>query len=170
MQVEPMRDAVDEISDQWARTRPDLDMSPMHVVGRLFRASRLLDRGVKEFFTQHGLEPWEFDMLATLLRSNTEHCLCMKDLTANALVSPGALTNRMDRLVERGLVHRTPAPDNRRMVLVYLTPDGERLVNEIMEAHLAHERELLAGLSKLDQEHLATILRGLLHSLGDTAL
>lgn len=165
-----MEDAVDVISSQWARTRPDLDMSPMHVVGRLFRATRLLNRGVKEYFAQHGLESWEFDMLATLLRSSADHTMCMKDLSANALVSPGALTNRMDRLVDRGLVNRFPAPRNRRMVLVALTEEGVRLVNEIMEGHLANERALLADLSAADQDHLAALLRQLLVSLGDTEL
>lgn len=165
-----MEDAIDTISDQWARTRPNLDVSPMHVVGRLFRASRLLDRSLRDYFAQHGLESWEFDMLATLLRSNDEHRLCMKDLSANALVSPGALTNRMDRLVERGLVTRNPAPGNRRMVLVTLTEEGVRVVDEIMEGHLANEGELLAALTGADQDQLAALLRLLLVSLGDTEL
>ena len=170
MYGDTMDDAVDAITAQWARTRPDLDVSPMGVIGRLSRASRLVERELKEFFAQRGLEAWEFDMLATLLRANPEHRLCMKDLAGSALVSPGALTNRMDRLVERGLVDRWPAPDNRRMVLVALTPEGERLANQLIEEHVANERRILSSLTPNDQQALASHLRDLLISLGDTEL
>ncbi|MFI6394734.1 MarR family winged helix-turn-helix transcriptional regulator [Nonomuraea sp. NPDC050547] len=165
-----MRDAVDAITKQWAATRPDVDVSPMGVVGRLSRASRLLERGIKEFFAEHGLEPWEFDMLATLLRGNPEHTMCMKDLAASALVSPGALTNRMDRLVERGLVRRWPLESNRRMVLVALTEEGERLAGDLLALHVANEARLLSALTPADQKALAETLRKLLVSLGDTEL
>jgi DNA-binding MarR family transcriptional regulator len=163
-----MDDAVDVILGQWARTRPDVDVAPMGVVGRVSRASRLLERGVKDFLAGHGLEAWEFDMLATLLRSGGD-AMCMKDLSAAAMVSPGALTNRMDHLVQRGLVDRWPAPDNRRMTLVALTDEGRRVADDLLERHAANEARLLSGLSAEDRDTLAAILRKLLVSLGDTA-
>ncbi|MFB4288611.1 MarR family winged helix-turn-helix transcriptional regulator [Nonomuraea sp. ATR24] len=165
-----MEDAVDVILGQWARACPGLDASPMGVVGRVSRLSRLLERGVKEFLAGRGLEPWEFDMLATLLRSGESHTMCMKDLSSSAMVSPGALTNRMDRLVERGLVDRRPAPGNRRMILVSLTPEGLRLVDDVLEGHLDNERDLLAGLDDDERAALAGLLRKLLVSLHDTDL
>ncbi|MER6574439.1 MarR family transcriptional regulator [Nonomuraea sp. NPDC001023] len=164
-----MDDAVDVILGQWARTRPDVDVSPMGVIGRVSRASRLLERGVKDFLAEHGLEAWEFDMLATLLRSGAD-AMCMKDLSASAMVSPGALTNRMDHLVRRGLVHRWPAPNNRRMTLVALTDEGRRVADEMLVLHAANEERLLAGLSGGEREALAGLLRSLLVSLGDTSL
>ncbi|WP_188190967.1 MarR family winged helix-turn-helix transcriptional regulator [Nonomuraea sp. SYSU D8015] len=164
-----MDDAVDVILGQWARARPDVDVSPMGVIGRVSRASRLLERGVKEELAGHGLEAWEFDMLATLLRSGDGASMCMKDLSASAMVSPGALTNRMDHLVERGLVDRRPAPGNRRMTLVALTDEGRRVANEVLERHAANEHRLLSGLSAADRDALAALLRKLLLSLGDTA-
>ncbi|MFI6476557.1 MarR family winged helix-turn-helix transcriptional regulator [Nonomuraea sp. NPDC050663] len=162
-----MRDAVDGISDQWAQALPDLDVTPMHVVGRLSRASRLLERGIKEHLATRDLEPWEFDSLLTLLRSNPEHTMCMKDVTAAMLVSPATLTNRMDRLVERGLVTRSQAPGNRRMVLVTLTDEGARLATEIVYSHVDNEQRMLAALDPAEQDLLAGLLRKLLHSLGD---
>ncbi|MGW2151989.1 MarR family winged helix-turn-helix transcriptional regulator [Nonomuraea sp. NPDC001699] len=164
-----MDDAVDAILGQWARTRPDVDVSPMGVIGRVSRASRLLERGVKDFLAEHGLEAWEFDMLATLLRSGAD-AMCMKDLSSSAMVSPGALTNRMDHLVRRGLVHRWPAPRNRRMTLVALTDEGKRVADEMLVLHAANEERLLAGLSEEERGALAGLLRTLLVSLGDTTL
>ncbi|MEV0237803.1 MarR family transcriptional regulator [Nonomuraea sp. NPDC050786] len=162
-----MGDAVDVILGQWARTRPDVDVSPMGVIGRVSRASRLLERGVKECLAEHGLEAWEFDMLATLLRSDAAS-MAMKDLSAAAMVSPGALTNRMDHLVARGLVDRWPAPDNRRMTLVALTDEGRRVAGDVLERHAANQDRLLSGLSRADRDALAGLLRNLLISLGDT--
>ncbi|RVX47153.1 DNA-binding MarR family transcriptional regulator [Nonomuraea polychroma] len=164
-----MDDVVDTMLEQWACTRPDVDVSPLGVIGRVTRASRLLERGVKEFLAEHGLEAWEFDMLTTLLRSGDDATMCMKDVSAAAMISPGALTNRMDRLVERELVERRPAPGNRRMTLVTLTDEGRRLANDLLERHAAHEDRLLSGLSATDRDALAGLLRKLLLSLGDTA-
>jgi DNA-binding MarR family transcriptional regulator len=163
-------DAVDAILGQWARTRPDVDVSSMGVVGRVSRASRLLERGVKDFLAEHGLEAWEFDMLATLLRSSEDATMCMKDLSSSAMVSPGALTNRMDHLVRRGLVDRRPATHNRRMTLVSLTEEGRRVANDLIRLHAANEECLLSGLPQDDREALAGLLRKLLVSLGDTSL
>lgn len=114
-----------------------------------------------------GLERWEFEMLTVLMTAD-DHTMCMKDLGAATLISPGALTNRVDQLVRRGLVERGPAPGNRRMITATLTPEGERLVGEVVGAHLEHKRALLSALSPEDQDTLATLLRRLLVSLGDT--
>ncbi|GAA3158928.1 MarR family transcriptional regulator [Planomonospora alba] len=163
-----MHDAVDKILEQWAAARPGLDVSAMGVVGRLSRASRLLERGVKAYFDEHGLEAWEFDVLATLLRA--DRTLCMRDLASAAMVSSAALTNRIDRLVAKGLVTRATAEDNRRLVLVTLTEAGRRLAGDLLEGHLANERRLLDGLGPAEQAQLAALLRRLLRSLGDTDL
>ncbi|WP_207919410.1 MarR family winged helix-turn-helix transcriptional regulator [Micromonospora sp. KC207] len=85
------------------------------------------------------------------------------------MVSSTALTNRIDRLVDRGLVDRAVDPGHRRRVLISLTTDGMNLVNELVERHPANERHLLDGLTPADQAHLARLLRRLLTSLGDCA-
>ncbi|MBN6055572.1 MarR family transcriptional regulator [Nonomuraea sp. RK-328] len=163
------RDGVDAIVAQWRTVRPDLDVSPMEVIGRLSRSSRLLERALKENFAAHGIEPWEFDVLATLLRAGPPHTLNAGELSAAAMVSSAALTNRIDRLLDKGLVDRTVDPDHRRRVLISLTGEGLRVVNTLVEQHLAYERRLLHGLDPADGDHLAALLRRLLVSLGDTA-
>lgn len=165
----PAPDGVDVILDQWKQARPDLDCAPMGVVGRLSRASRLLERALKDEFARHGLEPWEFDVLATLRRSGPPHVLCAGDLSAAAMVSSAALTNRVDRLLDKGLVERDVDPTHRRRVLISLSDEGLRLVDEVLEHHVANERRLLAALPADQQDHLADMLRALLLSLGDTA-
>jgi DNA-binding MarR family transcriptional regulator len=164
----PQQDGVDVIIQQWRAVRPDLDCSPMGVIGRLSRASRLLERALKDEFTRHGLESWEFDVLATLLRSGPPHVLSAGELSSAAMVSSAALTNRVDRLVSKGLVGRKVDPGHRRRVLISLSEQGQRLTHQVIEHHLANERRLLEGLPAAERDQLAALLRRLLLSLGDS--
>jgi DNA-binding MarR family transcriptional regulator len=159
-------DAVDRITEQWRAARPDLDPSPIEVIGRVSRLSRLVDRRLAENFARHGLENWMYDVLATLRRGGPPYELAAGDLVRQAMVTTGAITNRIDRLEERGLVERVAAPD-RRKVIVRLTPDGLALVDEVAVGHLATEQEILADLSARERRDLARLLRTTLLTLGD---
>jgi DNA-binding MarR family transcriptional regulator len=160
------KDAVDAVLAQWRTERPDLDPRPMGVIGRLSRASRLIDRRLKQHFASDGLEPWEFDVLATLRRAQPiAPRLSAGELVASSMVTSGAITNRVDRLVARGLVTRDVDPDNRRRVLIGLTEAGQTLVDRLVEGHLEHERAMLSGLTDQQQNQLADLLRDLLLSL-----
>ncbi|MGI5154491.1 MarR family winged helix-turn-helix transcriptional regulator [Microbispora sp. CA-102843] len=165
-----MGDAVDLLMAQWARERPDLDVWPMGVMGRIARLSRLLDRELKEFFAAYGLERWEFDVLATLRRSGPPYELTAGALNRAAMVTSGAITNRIDRMAGKGLVERIPDEDDRRSIRVRLTDRGLALVDQVLEPHVANEARLLASLDPGEREHLAGALRTLLASLGDTTL
>jgi DNA-binding MarR family transcriptional regulator len=161
-------DAVDRITGQWNVVRPDVDVSPIHVIGRVSRLSRLVDRRLAENFARYGVESWMYDVLATLRRSGEPYELTAGDLVRQTMVTTGAVTNRIDRLEERGLVERTRTRD-RRKVIVRLTEKGLDLVDEIVHAHMATEREILAALSSRQQRELAGLLRTVLVSLGDRA-
>jgi len=127
------RDAVDRITEQWQTIRPDIDVSPIHVIGRVSRLSRLVDRHLAENFARHGMEAWMYDMLATLRRSGEPYELTAGDLVRQTMVTTGAITNRIDRLEERELVERRGAAD-RRKVIVRLTPQGRALVDEVVRS------------------------------------
>ena len=98
-------DHVDRVLAQWARQRPDLDVSPMAVIGRLSRATRLIDAELRRTFAAHGLDAASFDVLATLRRSDPPHRLTPAALMRSAMVTSGAVTQRLDRLEERGTGH-----------------------------------------------------------------
>jgi DNA-binding MarR family transcriptional regulator len=162
-------DQVDVVVGQWRRERPDADPTPMGVVGRIQRANRLLERGLREEFARHGLQLWEFDLLATLRRSGAPYRLTAGALTDSAMITSGAVTNRVDRLTAQGLVTREVDPRNRRSIVITLTPAGRELMDAILAAHLANERRLLAALSPAQQRQLQDLLRTLLIGLGDGA-
>src|SRR4051812_42019997 len=101
-----MADAVDALLAQWEHERPDVAVWPMGIMGRISRLSRLLDQELKEFFAAHRLERWEFDMLATLRRSGPPYALTAGALNRAAMMTTGAITNRIDRMAAKGLVER----------------------------------------------------------------
>jgi len=159
-------DVVDRITRQWRSVRPDVDSSPIGVIGRVSRLSRLVDRRLADNFARYDLENWMYDVLATLRRSGEPYELTAGALVNQTMVTTGAITNRIDRLEERGLVERARA-DDRRKVIVRLTRRGLDLVDEVVASHLATERAILAALSERQRHELARLLRTTLLALGD---
>lgn len=153
------QDEVDRLVTAWRRERPDLDVGPMEVLSRVSRLSYHLDRGRRAAFADHGLEPWEFDVLAALRRSGPPYELSPKSLLEQTLVTSGTVTARVDKLSARGLVSRRPDDDDRRGVRVKLTTEGKRVVDAALVSLLAHEEQLLAGLDEGSRTSLADVLR-----------
>jgi DNA-binding MarR family transcriptional regulator len=156
-----MEDEVDRLIEAWRRERPDLDVAPMEVLSRVSRLARHLDRARSQAFDTHGLESWEFDVLAALRRAGAPYQLSPGKLLKETLVTSGTMTNRVDRLAARGLVERLPDPTDRRGVLVQLTTSGRDAVDAAMADLLTHERALLGSLSERDQQRIARVLREL---------
>lgn len=154
-------DEVDRIVDAWSAQRPDLDFSPLEVLSRVARLSRHLDRARRAAFQRSDLELWEWDVLSALRRAGEPYQLSPKQLLQQTLVSSGTMTNRIDRLVDRGLVRREADPGDRRGVLVTLTEDGRVRVDAAITRLVDAEAVLLASLSRSDRERLAALLRKL---------
>lgn len=155
-------DEVDRIVAAWRRERPDLDVAPLDVLSRISRLARHLDLARNSAFARRGLEGWEFDVLSALRRSGAPYQLSPGQLVTQTLVTSGTMTNRVDRLVTRGLVRRSPDPDDRRGVIVALTPAGREVVDAALSDLLDRERLLLHQLPPTERDHLAATLRGLL--------
>ncbi len=157
-----MRDEVDGLVEAWARERGDLDLAPVAVFSRISRLSRHLDLARRRAFAEHGIESWEFDVLAALRRAGEPYELSPGRLLRETLVTSGTMTNRVDRLTARGHVERQPDPADRRGVLVRLTAEGRAAVDGAFTALLEAERALLADLGDRDRDRLAALLRRLL--------
>lgn len=160
--IRSMRDEVDALVEAWARERPDLDLGPVEVFSRISRLSRHLDLARRTAFAAHGIEPWEFDVLAALRRVGDPYELSPGRLIRETLVTSGTMTNRVDRLVARALVERLPDPHDRRGVLVRLAPEGKQAVDGAFEALLAEEAALIDDLPDGERERLGGLLRDLM--------
>ena len=153
-----MEDEVERLVAGWRRALPDLDVSPLEVLSRVTRLSRHLDRQRTTVFARHDLETWTFDVLSALRRADGEQ-LSPGQLLAQTLVTSGTMTNRIDRLEERGLVRRKPDPNDARSVRVQLTAAGRRRVDAALRDLVAREHSILGNLDEPERATLAGLLR-----------
>jgi DNA-binding MarR family transcriptional regulator len=159
-------DAMDLILEQWARERPDLDCSPMGVIGRISQLQREVFLAQRATFARHGLDAASFDVLAALRRAGKPYQLTPTALMRTALVTSGAITQRLDRLEEKRLITRGRSDTDGRAVVVTLTDEGWTAVETALPDHLETERGMLAALSEDERGQLAGLLRRWLVTLG----
>jgi DNA-binding MarR family transcriptional regulator len=157
-----MGDQVDAIIAAWERERPDLDVAPVGVVSRIARLASRFSQALEANFEGHSLTKADFEALAALRRSGTPYRLSQTRLMRELSLTPGTVSVRIARLVERGFVERLADDDDRRGVIVALLPAGERAFEDVVHDHLATERRLLTTLDPGEQELLAGLLRRLL--------
>jgi DNA-binding MarR family transcriptional regulator len=151
-------DRVARIQAEWRRERPDVDVVPQGVIGRLHRLAAHLTHELVAVYSRHGLGEGEFDVLAALRRSGTPFERAPGELAAHTMVTTGAMTKRLDRLVEAGLVERRMAEGDARRRIVALTPGGLAVIDAAFTDHMANERRLLDQLAPGDRAALEGIL------------
>lgn len=159
-------DHVRTVHAQWLAERPDLDTSPVLVIGRIHRVAAALTPELTAVYAEFGLGEGEFDVLATLRRQGAPFTLTPGELGDRTMVTSGAVSKRLDRLEARGLVERRASSADGRSRPVSLTRAGRDLIDRAMTAHAANEARLLAGLSARDRDTLARLLGRLAASLG----
>ncbi|MFF3405987.1 MarR family winged helix-turn-helix transcriptional regulator [Streptomyces sp. NPDC002742] len=156
------KDPVDLIVEQWAVVRPDLDTTAMEVFGRVFRLARAMGDRMEQAYARYGISRGEFDVLATLRRSDAPHTLPPRRLSATLMLTTGGMTGRLDKLERAGLLRRSPDPHDRRGLQVTLTDEGLRLIDEAVGAGLAVQTAALSALDSGQAAQLADLLRPLL--------
>lgn len=159
------RDPIDLFIEQWERERPDLEPASLGVVSRVLMLAKHLEQAADRALATYGLTLWQFDVLAALRRSGTPFKLSPTNLMELVTLTSGAMTNRIDRLEAMGLVVREADPNDRRGLLIALTPKGRKLADEAIGARLDESaKNVAAALSTREAETVATLLRKLLIS------
>lgn len=148
---------------QWAAEYPDWDLRPMEALGRLGETATVIDaKHLSPLFAEYGLQRGEFDVLAALRRSGAPYELTPSRLFEITMSSSGGMTARLDRLEKMGHVTRRPNPDDRRGVLVRLTPSAVKLIETITPEHLANEAKLTACFTDAELAQFTLLLKKLL--------
>lgn len=151
-------DHVARIQEEWRRERPDLDVAPQGVIGRLHRVAARLTDELVAVYREHDLGEGDFDVLATLRRAGAPYERTPGELAGHTMITTGGMTKRIDRLEAAGLVTRRAAADDGRGRVVALTDAGRERIDAAMTAHLANERRLLDELDAADAAELERIL------------
>ncbi|MDP5253264.1 MULTISPECIES: MarR family winged helix-turn-helix transcriptional regulator [unclassified Vibrio] len=156
-------DVVDQVIAQWGAEKPQLNTLPMAVMGRLIRSVKHLETAINQVHKQYGLKPGEFDMLATLRRSGQPYQLTPSELMANMMLSSGAMTNRLDKLEQKGWIERVHCQQDRRSVQVKLTEQGITCIESVLEQHVKEQERLMAHMSVDEQQQLNHLLKALVN-------
>jgi len=158
-----MRDLVDELLAEWSGERPELDCQPLGIVVRVQLLGKLLCRNAEEALRPLGMKLWEYDVLSALRRQGTPYQLSASELARAAMLSSGAMTTRVDRLEQRGLVRRHVDPEDRRGVQVRLTKAGRQLIDQAIAARLRAAEQQLDALGPAERKSVSDGLRKILH-------
>ncbi len=160
-----MSDHVAAILDAWRVERPDLDVTPVGVFGRITRIERHTSEALRGVHRAYEIDSGEYDVLAALRRSGEPYRLTPTELYRSMLVTSATMTARLDRLEQRNLIRRQPAPKDRRSVLVELTPDGRAIIDDAAADLVAAEAALLGELKPRERAALSELLAKLAASL-----
>ncbi|MGQ4485412.1 MarR family transcriptional regulator [Streptomyces sp. 372A] len=152
------QDHVARIQADWRRQRPDIDVSPQGVIGRLHRLADALTKELCRVYARYGLSEGEFDVLCALRRAGEPYERVPSDLAAHTMVTTGAMTKRIDRLERAGLVSRRRSDDDQRGRIVALTDPGRELIDQAFTDHMHNERRLLDLLPPAEAEALESLL------------
>ncbi|WP_225729106.1 MULTISPECIES: MarR family winged helix-turn-helix transcriptional regulator [unclassified Nocardia] len=157
-------DPVDEIAEAWQRERPGTPTESIGIVTRVWRLAKLFGEDRRRVLADAEIDSATLDLLSVLRRSSPPYTLTTRELAKRTLVTAGAISQRVARAENEGLVQRRPGPDG-RSVLVKLTPAGHRLVERTVDRVLTREVELLSGLNPEQRGRLTELLTILLHDV-----
>lgn len=159
-------DTVDNLLSQWRSERPDLDVSALGIAIRIEMLAKLLHRDTAESLTAVGIKTWEYDVLAALRRQGKPYTLPASELAKASLLTPGAMTTRIDHLESQRLVRRSRDPSDRRGVRISLTAKGLKLIDAAIEARLTAAESAVDCLKKKERSAAEGALRTLLMAIG----
>jgi len=142
---------------KWQAAMPQLDTSPMELLGRINRISAQSVTQLERVLEPSGVSRSEFDVLCALARGGRP--LRASEVTSSTMLSGAATTKLTARLESAGLIERNRLERDARVVLLSLTDDGRELVETQLPVCLDQDRHLLDGVDDADQETLARILR-----------
>ena len=162
-------DWTDSLLDRLSSGRSRKEIEPYQVTARISRIALHIARAQEETFGRFGLNRGEVGVLGALLMAGPNQRLSPTQLFKGLMLSSAGITSRLDRLERRGYVKRTRHPQDRRGVLVELTPAGRKVLEQAVDADWRGEHELLVGLTRTEQRALEALLRKLLGRLEPTS-
>lgn len=118
-----------------AVTARDLSLSAYRSLAEFRHQIRLFLRYSEDAARAHGIEPQQHQLLLAIKGLPIGKLPTVGELAARLQIRHHSAVELVNRMVERGSVSREPAPDDRREVLIRLTPTGERILHELSVQH-----------------------------------
>jgi len=147
----------------------EIDPDVEGIVDRIGSVHRRMKKAQEVTLREYGLTPAEWGVM-TKLRLGSDHCKSSPgELASDLELSSGAMTSRLDRLEQAGLVRRLPDSADRRSIVVELTEKGREAWDTAASIQGRREAFIASVLTKDEQRQLNTLLRKLLLGFAATA-
>jgi DNA-binding MarR family transcriptional regulator len=166
---EPALDSAAEIARAWEREQPGVPTGSIGILTRIWQAAKLLSDERRRTLARVGMDAATLDLLSNLRRAGPPYRLSTRELSTRGMITPGAVTQRVDRAQDAGLVRRLAAEPGTRTVFVELTEAGHEAVTDAVSRLLTREQRLVDVLQPGEQEELARLLSILLRRLAERA-
>lgn len=147
-----------DIAGAWQRELPGVRTGSIEVITPLWRVAKVLADERRRTLHRLGVDSSTLDLLSVIRRSGPPYELTTREITRRTLVTAGAISQRITRAEQAGLVERSPSAASRRAVAVRLTEAGHRLIEPVVRRLLEHEAGLIGMLTPAELEALAGIL------------
>ena len=157
-------DLIDEIISDWGHERPDIDCSGKAVVCRILYSYSNIIAAVETKLKPLGITPTIFSVLVTIRRKGTDAEVMVSKIMQEALVTSGAMSNLLNKLVKLGYITKRKASLNEdlRASFISLTPKGLEIIDKAMVIQASCERMLVQNLSSAEKKQLANLLKKML--------
>ena len=155
-------DKLDDWLDIWAREIPNLDRTTEGIVERIVNLYKDLDRSMEETLATFELDRRSFHLLGRLRSYGPPYRRSPGQLARDMRLSSGAMTNRLDRMEEAGLIRRLPDPNDRRGQLIEATEKGHAAWDRTVVTQAEREQRIASVLTSNEREQLHKLLRKLM--------
>ena len=158
-------DIIDTLILDWKNERPELDVAPMAIVGRILSLGKTLEKRASMALSDSGIYYTDLDVLATLRRSGKPYTLTPTQLMQSVLITSGAMTALLDRLTKLELIYRSVDENDKRVKRAVLTKKGIKIINKAIETRFEEAHESVDFLSRTEQEELARLLKKMMFNI-----
>lgn len=148
------KDILETLVEDWQQERPDLDASPMLIVGRILKLGKILEKRAGKVLQSSGIYYTDLDVLATLRRSGKPYELTPTQLMKSVIISSGAMTALLDRLTKLKMIYRAADSKDGRIKLAGLTTKGAKVIDKAIKIRFS---EALISISVLDPQEKDTL-------------
>ena len=159
------KDIFDMVIAEWERERPDLDVSPLGIIGRVRLAGQLIEKFYEISVAPYGIRPADFFILSELRRAGKPFSLTPGDLSNLLVRSTGGITRQLDQLEGVGLIERERDDEDRRSIKVKLTREGLKLIDRALTGHFEFEQQLIEKLAPKSLPGARDFLKSLISGL-----
>lgn len=154
-----------DIAASWRRELPGVRAEAIEIITPLWRIAKILADDRRRTLARLGIDGATLDLLSVIRRAGPPYELTTREIARRTLITPGAVSQRVARAEESGLIERAPSTASRRAVAVRLTSAGHSLIESTVRPLLDHEADLITVLTGDERHALTTMLAKLERTL-----